>query len=311
MAAIFISYRRADSGTWTTRLSRHLGMRFGNDLVFYDLDDIKPGSDFIKTIDNEIKACEIFLEIIGPRWLKDKKGRRRLDDPRDILKHEISLALKLSRPFIPVLVGGASMPPAEELPSSIKQLSRQQAVSMRKSRWLSDMEELNERLRELIAPKRRHTPLPDARQEAYQLQLRYFEAFDHNMADALDLARKANETLDRVLPLYPQDSYLKICRGYAHKNEAMALRGLGRDREGNLALKKAEAIFDTMREEAPGDAGAWDGSGSVAVLQGKLQEAVKYFEKALQIYPDYKEAKENLAKVGQLIQSKARKKRTQ
>ena len=66
MSGVFISYRRADSGGWSGRLFDHLGMRFGKDLVFHDLDDIELGDDFIEVIRQEIQACEAMLVLIGP-----------------------------------------------------------------------------------------------------------------------------------------------------------------------------------------------------------------------------------------------------
>ena len=41
MSKVFISYRRADSAEWAKRLYCHLSMRFGEDLIFQDVDDIQ------------------------------------------------------------------------------------------------------------------------------------------------------------------------------------------------------------------------------------------------------------------------------
>jgi hypothetical protein len=79
MSQIFVSYRRADSSKWANRLYGHLSMRYGKDLVFQDIDDINAGDDWAGTIRQEISSCQVFLVIIGPHWLDDAKGRRRLE----------------------------------------------------------------------------------------------------------------------------------------------------------------------------------------------------------------------------------------
>jgi hypothetical protein len=88
MSRVFISYRRADSVQAATKLYRHLSMRFGKDLIFQDVDDIKLGADFLETIRRELKLCQVYLILIGPKWLIDSQGLHRLDDPNDVLRME-------------------------------------------------------------------------------------------------------------------------------------------------------------------------------------------------------------------------------
>lgn len=47
MARIFISYRRSESRKWAAKLFDHISMPSGKDLLFQDVDDIKPGKDFL------------------------------------------------------------------------------------------------------------------------------------------------------------------------------------------------------------------------------------------------------------------------
>jgi hypothetical protein len=55
---------------------------------------------------------------------------RRLDDPQDWVRLEIEAAIKRGVRIIPVLVDGARMPSASELPSSLQGLARRQAVAL-------------------------------------------------------------------------------------------------------------------------------------------------------------------------------------
>jgi hypothetical protein len=71
--------------------------------------------------------------VIGPRWLdiRDETGRPRLQNPGDFVRQEIETGLASGIPVIPVLVEGATMPPAQVLPPSLAPLTRLQAVNIR------------------------------------------------------------------------------------------------------------------------------------------------------------------------------------
>lgn len=123
------------------------------------------------------------------------------------------------------------------------------------------------------------------------MQLRHFDLLDNeNVAEALDQTQKTQAYPNRVLPLYPQDPDLKVTRGYLFKNEAMALVRLGRYQEAEAALNQGEAIFRTMIDEQPRDAGAWNGLGSIEAVQGNFEKAHEYIDEALKILPDYQAA---------------------
>jgi hypothetical protein len=79
--------------------------------------------------------------LIGPDWLtlKNDTGLRRLDDPKDWVASEIAAAIEMKKPIFPVLVEGASMPRAEELPEKLKSLTRYNALSVSDDRWKSDV----------------------------------------------------------------------------------------------------------------------------------------------------------------------------
>ena len=144
MPVIFISYRREDSAGHAGRLFDRLRERFGRDRVFLDVVGIQAGVDFVETIDKAVGSCDVLLAVIGREWLScaDKHGRRRLDDPNDFIRAEISAALKRNVRVVPVLVENAEMPPTDELPEELKRLTRRQAVELRDSRWDADVEDL-------------------------------------------------------------------------------------------------------------------------------------------------------------------------
>ncbi|MFO7634710.1 MAG: TIR domain-containing protein [Caldilinea sp.] len=305
MSRVFISYRRADSAPWAHRLSDHLGLRFGKDLVFQDVDDIKPGADWLATIRQALAACQVFLILIGRQWLVDSQGRHRLSDPDDVLREEITQALASNGAAIPVLVDGAAMPAATDLPTPLQPLTRRQAMVLSDTTWIGDVERLIERLAELVLPSVEQIPLRVAQRELFEKQERYFDLLKPSPAEALELAQKAQGYLDRVLPLYPQDPYLKVARGYMFKNEGMALARLGRHDESHDALDQGKRIFRTMIAERPLDESAWNGLGSIAAVRGDLAEALRYIDRALEINPGYTYAQQDRQTVQQAMADRA------
>jgi hypothetical protein len=128
---IFISYRRADASWPALLLADRLARQFGDDVVFQDLVSIRPGDDFAAEIEAGMGSCSVLLAVIGPRWLAEEgDGRRRLDDPQDWVRLEIESALRRGILIVPVLVDGAAMPSASELPPSLQSLAGRQAITL-------------------------------------------------------------------------------------------------------------------------------------------------------------------------------------
>jgi TIR domain/IPT/TIG domain len=142
--AIFINYRRADSGGYAGRLRDHLVAQFGRDRVFMDV-GILGGEDWVAAIERALGASGAMLAIIGPNW-----SSSRLEDPRDRLRQELEAAMALGVEIIPVLVGDARMPRAGDLPPSIRDLPRQQAVRLTDEGWDDDVRRLIGRLTQIV-----------------------------------------------------------------------------------------------------------------------------------------------------------------
>jgi hypothetical protein len=115
---------------------------FGNDTVFMDVAGIAPGRDFRKVIDEHVATCGVLLAVIGKTWLtaQNATGQRRLDDPTDFVRLETASALKRDIPVIPVLVQGASMPQAAQLPPDLAELAFRNGVELSHARWDSDIQ---------------------------------------------------------------------------------------------------------------------------------------------------------------------------
>src|ERR1700753_2923659 len=121
---LFISYRRDDSAGHAGRLRDRREGEFGRDLLFMDVDAIPLGMNFIKVLRDEVTKCDVLLAIIGPNWssIRDKDGKRRLDDKNDFVRIKVGTALTRDIPVIPVLLDGAEIPKPEELPPDLEEL---------------------------------------------------------------------------------------------------------------------------------------------------------------------------------------------
>lgn len=146
MGAIFISYRRDDTEGHAGRLYEDLVERFGRQAVFFDVSAIEPGQDFRKAIDANVARCSVLLAMIGPRWLDASGGARRIDDAGDFVRLEIASALQRDIPVVPVLVQGAKMPAAAQLPADLADLAWRNAVELSHARWPSDVQVLAQAL---------------------------------------------------------------------------------------------------------------------------------------------------------------------
>jgi hypothetical protein len=141
---IFISYRRDETaypaGWLFDRLAQHLGPA----QIFKDVDSIELGDDFVQVISRAVGSCDVLLALIGDQWLTvtDDRGRRRLDDPDDFVRLEIEAALERNVRIIPILVDGANMPRADELPPGLVGLERRQALELSPSRFEYDTSRL-------------------------------------------------------------------------------------------------------------------------------------------------------------------------
>jgi hypothetical protein len=143
-AKVFISYRREDSAGHAGRVHDRLQRDLGRDLLFMDVDAIPLGENFVKVIRDQVARCDVLLALIGPNWLDvtDERGGRRLDNPTDPVRIEISSALERDIPVIPILLNGAEIPGASQLPADLQELSLRNGLEIRHASFHGDMDKL-------------------------------------------------------------------------------------------------------------------------------------------------------------------------
>ena len=136
----------------------------------------------------------MLIAVIGNHWLisSGAKGGRRLSNPDDFVRLEIATALKRNVRVIPVLVDGAPMPRASDLPDDLKSLVRRNAVEISHTRFNADSERLVaalERVFEKIAVEQRE------REEKARLEV---ERREHEEKERLELQRREVEKNARL-----------------------------------------------------------------------------------------------------------------
>jgi hypothetical protein len=186
LGGVFISYRRDDSSGFARGIYDRLAKRLGRKSVFFDVDNIELGEDFVDVLSERVGKCNALVAVIGASWCSsaDTRNQRRLDHPHDFVRIEIEAALERGIRVIPVLVDGASMPRPEDLPDSLKKLARRQGIEVSHTHFDSDVKKLTRTLSLMLEELRQS-------EEAAALRLAELEA-----ARQADAQRQANEAAE-------------------------------------------------------------------------------------------------------------------
>ncbi len=144
---IFISYRRSDSNEFVDLLETKLRERLAGVEIFRDIGGIEAGEYWKEKITEKVGSSDLTLVIIGPTWLTtEKNGKRRLFDPNDVVRLEISLGLSSDAHVVPILILGASFPATVDLPKDIQKLAWINAHKVRPTSLDEDINGLIKRL---------------------------------------------------------------------------------------------------------------------------------------------------------------------
>ena len=124
------------------------------------MDGIARGADYRQVIEGAVGQASAMVVVIGPQWLActDAHGNRRLDDPADWVRNEVAAGLRREIVVLPVLVDGAAMPAAEQLPPDVAPLAFMQAGEISNTRWQYDLGEVTRSLERVVTPAAGITP---------------------------------------------------------------------------------------------------------------------------------------------------------
>jgi TIR domain-containing protein len=152
---VFISYRRDDAEPYAQHLFASLSARFGEQQIFIDRSTITPGAPFPRFIRDAIAVSGVMIVVIGRRWLENGPSTNapRLMRYRDWVRREVELGLRQGLHVIPVLVDGADMPRAAQLPASLDALATRHGVRLP---WHEKIEELSQTITKVIDGAQRY-----------------------------------------------------------------------------------------------------------------------------------------------------------
>ncbi len=142
---VFISYRRQNAAGYAGRLYDSLSSALPRSSeIFMDIDSLRAGLDFEEQIAVTISQCDAVLVLLGPGWssVADERGQQRLAKPDDLVRREVEAALERDVLVVPVLLSGADMPLADELPASVRELHSRHALELSDTHWRTDIARL-------------------------------------------------------------------------------------------------------------------------------------------------------------------------
>ncbi|HUN07887.1 MAG TPA: N-6 DNA methylase [Aggregatilineales bacterium] len=145
---IFISYRHADT-PWAAARIHDAFERKLKSKVFLDYSSIPLGRKFNKIIEKALSNCEILLVVIGPKW---QEAILHKQEAEDWVRKEIESAIERQIDIFPILIDGAKMPSIDQLPDTLGELTRYQAIELGFNNFNNGMKRLIEQIKERLDP---------------------------------------------------------------------------------------------------------------------------------------------------------------
>jgi hypothetical protein len=150
---VFVAYRRANAPGHAGRLGDRLIKHFGPGQIFKDIESLKLGETFADVIREKLQRAFVMVVIMGPGWHSDP----RLHEPEDLHREEIRTALERGIQVVPVLVNGATMPHATDLPEDVRPLVSRHGITLPEVYWEAGVDRLVQHLESVLesSPRRR------------------------------------------------------------------------------------------------------------------------------------------------------------
>jgi len=190
--SLFISYRKDDCADMASRIQSKLKTDNPMARVFLDSTLMKGGEKFTEQIKEEIANSDVLLLLVGNYWNTDM-SRRRLFDSKDILRREISWAIKKGVSIIPILINNTEMPSSRMLPEEIREVIQLHAERIRSSKFEEDYGHLLSTLMRILTDRLlREKELDDLSIDSPELQ-QIFDKSKHLMSHYVPKESKGGE----------------------------------------------------------------------------------------------------------------------
>lgn len=281
MGGIFLSYRRAD-GDVAVLLYAWLAEKFGGSQVFWDREDIEPGTAFATEIKARLSSCNALIALIGGNWT-----------PSKWIQREIALAFRRRILVLPILTNDIPEIRKETLPREIKKLADIECVEMRDLRFREQLIRVLEKTvsrrsdRALGANVRMQRFQQLMKRQVERIQTRALELLTARETDrAIVELQEGFEFIMGLLEFSPGDVELEMQLGYLYKNLAQAFPDAHlRNRYARLGM----AVFQRFAKSSDTNtrASALNGVGNILLILGRPARALKYIRQAVSLMPDY------------------------
>lgn len=152
---VFVSYRRSDAPAAAGRIAAELAEEFGRKRVFLDVSGIAPSNVWSISIEEALRDCKVGVVVIGRGWLAPRPGSDtpRLWEADDVVQSEIRRLLDAGKIVLPILVEGARLPEARELPEALRPLLGFQAIPIDNALWETIMRRVVAEIRTAIGAR--------------------------------------------------------------------------------------------------------------------------------------------------------------
>ncbi|MBW4437177.1 MAG: toll/interleukin-1 receptor domain-containing protein [Pleurocapsa minor GSE-CHR-MK-17-07R] len=131
---VFISYRRDDNADFVYHIRTWFGIHYGLENVYIDIASNQAGAEFDKVIKATVQDCDVFVPIIGPKWLKILEQNliaKAIDSGKvDYVNEEIALAVKENKYMCPICIKGAKVPREKQLPAEIRPMLTRHVIQI-------------------------------------------------------------------------------------------------------------------------------------------------------------------------------------
>ncbi|MBI5927855.1 MAG: SUMF1/EgtB/PvdO family nonheme iron enzyme [Chloroflexi bacterium] len=162
---LFVNYRRADDPDFVQHMRTWFMIRYGRENVFMDFDTIPEFARFEDFIREKVRESDAIVAVIGHNWLKLLREKEHSERP-DYVRIELEEALKHNKVIAPICIKGASVPPTEEVPSSLRPIFRRNVATLRDGRdILEDMQRILDSLETQLTNQGTSSIMPDAKPE--------------------------------------------------------------------------------------------------------------------------------------------------
>jgi hypothetical protein len=155
MSSIVVSYRKSDTKFIAGRIGDSLVTSFGDRQVRVGVENlITPGDDYADAIESGIKQAQVLIVLIGSGWLNEPW----LNNSQDYDRLALLTALNEKKRVLPILIDGATMPTADQLPAEFASLARRTGLSVSEDTFRADIAPVVDTLKKAVEPPANPVP---------------------------------------------------------------------------------------------------------------------------------------------------------